>query len=133
MVTHFRAQVQMKGSAQVKVTKTDYIPLRADTANLNYLLNGSSPLYILWDAQTNQFWYLWAQEENSRRFRENPAWPQQTSITLDVRTSSRVLAIFAGRNAAVNDHVEAGRRRFHGAEHLGCNPAQLLVGLARMF
>ena len=85
-MTNFRAQVQMKGSAHVKVTKTDYIPLQVDTAaNLNYLLNGSSPLYILWDAQTNQFWYLWAQEENSRLLRENPAWAQQTSITLEFR------------------------------------------------
>jgi hypothetical protein len=75
----------MKGSAHVKVTKTDYIPLQVDNANLNYLLNGSSPLYILWDAQTNQFWYLWAQEENSCLFRENPAWAQQTSITLEFR------------------------------------------------
>ena len=54
-MTNFRAQVQMKGSAHVKVTKTDYIPLQVDTTNLNYLLNGSSPLYILWNAQTNEF------------------------------------------------------------------------------
>jgi hypothetical protein len=84
-MTNFRAQVQMKGSAHVKVTKTDYIPLQVDTTNLNYLLNGSSPLYILWNAQTNEFWYLWAQEENRRLFRENPSWTQQASITLEFR------------------------------------------------
>ena len=62
-----------------------YIPLQADTANLNYLLNGSSPIYVLWDAKTDEFWYVWAQEENRRLFDENPSWTQQGSVTLQFR------------------------------------------------
>src|SRR5260370_25809627 len=40
-MTNFRAQVQMKASAHVKVTQAAYIPLEVATSNLNYLLNGS--------------------------------------------------------------------------------------------
>ena len=46
-MTNFRAQVQMKSSAHVKVTQDGYISLEVATSNLNYLLNGSSPIYVL--------------------------------------------------------------------------------------
>jgi hypothetical protein len=81
-MTNFRAQVQMKSSAHVKVTQDGYISLEVATSNLNYLLNGSSPIYVLWDAQKDEFWYVWAQEENRRLFSQNPSWKQQGSITL---------------------------------------------------
>lgn len=81
-VTNFRAQVQMKGSQDVTATQAGYIPLQVATANLNYLLSGPSPLYFLWDAQKDEFWYVWAQAENRRLMQENPLWRQQDSITL---------------------------------------------------
>ncbi len=84
-MTNFRAQVQMKASAGVTVTKDGYVPLQVNTANLNYLLYGSSPIYILWDAERDEFWYVWAQEENRRLFSENPSWTGQSSITLQFR------------------------------------------------
>lgn len=81
-MTNFRAQVQMKGSAHVKVTQEGYVPLEVATSNLNYLLNGSSPIYVLWDAQKDEFWYVWAQEENRRLLCQNPSWRQQGRIRL---------------------------------------------------
>jgi Domain of unknown function (DUF4365) len=81
-MTNFRAQVQMKGSAHVKVTQSGYIPLEVATSNLNHLLNGSSPIYFFWDAQKDEFWYVWAQEENRRLLSQNPSWKQQDWITL---------------------------------------------------
>jgi hypothetical protein len=84
-MTNFRAQIQMKASAGVTAVKEGYVPLQVATANLNYLLSGPSPLYILWDAQKDEFWYLWAQEENRRLFGENPSWKDQSSITLQFR------------------------------------------------
>jgi hypothetical protein len=84
-MTNFHSQAQMKASAHVAVTNRGYIPLKVDAANLNYLLNGSSPIYILWNAQTDEFWYAWAQEENRRLLEENPSWTQQGSVTLQFR------------------------------------------------
>lgn len=84
-MTNFRAQVQMKASAGIRVTKDGYVPLQVDTTNLNYLLYGTSPIYILWDAQKDEFWYVWAQEENRRLLRENPSWTEQNSLTLQFR------------------------------------------------
>jgi hypothetical protein len=81
-MTNFRAQVQMKSSAHIKVTQAGYISLEVATSNLNYLLNGSSPIYVLWDAQKDEFWYVWAQEENRRLLSQNASWKQQGSITL---------------------------------------------------
>jgi len=78
-MTNCRAQVQMKGSAGVTVTKAGYIVLQVKTANLNHLLNGPSPIYILWDEKTDKLWYVWAQGENRRLHEENPSWKQQES------------------------------------------------------
>ena len=82
-MTNFRAQVQMKGSGHVKTTLAGYIPLEVATSNLNYLLNGSCPIYVLWDAQKDEFWYVWAQEENRRLASEIGSWKHQAQITLE--------------------------------------------------
>lgn len=84
-MTNFRAQIQAKASARLAMTAEGYIPLQVSTANLNHLLNGTSAVYLLWDASANEFWYVWAQTENRRMSAENPSWRDQDSITLQFR------------------------------------------------
>jgi hypothetical protein len=84
-MTNFRAQVQMKSSAHLKATADGYIARQVESANLNHLLNGTCPLYLLWDESTDAFWYLWAQDENRRLSTDNSSWREQKTITLKFR------------------------------------------------
>src|SRR4051812_44508322 len=45
--TNIRAQVQLKGRSNTQVNKSGYVAVQVATANLNYLLNGTCPLYVL--------------------------------------------------------------------------------------
>jgi hypothetical protein len=81
-MTNFRGQVQMKASGHLEPVKNGSISFSVRTANLNYLLNGTAPIYILYDSGKNEFWYAWAQDESRRLEAENPAWRRQDSITL---------------------------------------------------
>jgi hypothetical protein len=81
-MTNFRGQVQMKASGNVKPTNDGLISFPVRTANLNYLLNGIAPIYILYDSKKDEFWYAWAHAESRRLEAENPAWREQDSITL---------------------------------------------------
>ena len=61
------------------------VSLSVDTSNLNYLLNGQCPLYVLWLSPTNEFRYAWAREEWQRLDTENPGWMDHGTVTLRFR------------------------------------------------
>jgi hypothetical protein len=84
-MTNFRAQVQLKGTASIEPNKDGTMSLSVKTANLNYLLNGPSPVYILFDVRKRQFWYLWAQEENRRLEIADAGRKKQEKIVLRFR------------------------------------------------
>ena len=67
------------------MTANGYVARQVASANLNHLLNGTCPVYLLWDESADAFWYLWAQDENRRLSTENPSWREQESITLQFR------------------------------------------------
>jgi hypothetical protein len=73
-MTNFRGQVQIKASGHLELTGNGSISFSVRTANLNYLLNGTAPVYILYDSGKDEFWYAWAQDESRRLEAENPAW-----------------------------------------------------------
>jgi hypothetical protein len=89
--TNFRANVQLKGTDSTKINQNGSVSLRVEPSNLNYLLNGPCPLYILWIAPRDELRYVWARDEATRLHRENPAWMMQEKITLHfTRTLSPV-------------------------------------------
>ena len=51
-------------------------------SNLLYLLNGPSPLYVLYIAKTEELSYAWVRDEVNRIEKENPDWKQQDKVTL---------------------------------------------------
>ena len=59
--TNCRAQVQLKSTddGPDKFNTDGSYSLSIDTANLNYLLNGPSPLYLLWFANTGEIRFAW--------------------------------------------------------------------------
>lgn len=80
--TNFRSQVQLKGTASASRNLDGTVSLSVSSANFNYLMDGTAPLYLLFDAATDGFWYVWARDELRRLEVENPGWKGQKSVTL---------------------------------------------------
>jgi len=80
--TNMRAQIQIKSTDQEEFNTDGSFSLSVKTSNLNYLLNGTSPLYILYIAPRNEIRYAWAHDEYRRISDENPNWKEQGTITI---------------------------------------------------
>jgi len=80
--TNLRAQIQLKGTDSKKTNMDGSLSLQVETSNLNYLLNGPSPLYVCYIAPLNELRFLWAHDERQRIERSSPGWINQQSVTL---------------------------------------------------
>jgi hypothetical protein len=61
-MTNFRSHIQVKARGKVEPTKKGYASFSIESSNLNYLLNGTCPMYLLWDEARDEFWQVWAQD-----------------------------------------------------------------------
>lgn len=80
--TNLRAHLQLKSTDSSERNKDGSISLAVRTSNLNYLLNGSSPIYILYIEPRNEIRFVWARDEHRRLERENPEWMNQETVAL---------------------------------------------------
>lgn len=80
--TNVRSQVQMKGTDDLSLNKDGSVSHAIATSNLNYLLSGQCPLYILWLAQKDEFRYVWARDEARILYNINPDWMEQQTVTI---------------------------------------------------
>lgn len=80
--TNLRAQTQLKGTDSEETNRDGSISIEVNVSNLNYLLNGQSPIYILYVVPTNQLYYAWAREERIRLDQSNPSWLQQKTVRI---------------------------------------------------
>jgi hypothetical protein len=80
--TNFHSDVQLKGTDSQDVNDDGSISLSVAVSNLNYLLNGPSPLYVLYVAPRREIRYVWAHDERRRLDSLNPEWMQQGEVTL---------------------------------------------------
>jgi hypothetical protein len=98
--TNCRAQVQLKGTDKGKQNQDGSVSYTIDTSNLNYLLNGPSPIYILWIATTGEIRYAWARDEWHRLDLEAPEWKEQDTFTVRFRHTLNAQAI-----EAIHKHI----------------------------
>ena len=80
--TNCRAQIQLKAAESWKQNRDGSVSLSVKTSNFNYLLNGTSPIYILWNSENEELRYAWARDECRRIELTNADWRNQSSITL---------------------------------------------------
>jgi hypothetical protein len=81
-MTNIRSQVQLKASSDCAPNRDGSRSLSIKTTNLNYLLNGPAPMYLLYDAANEQFFYTWARDESRRLEATTPEWRDQSTVTL---------------------------------------------------
>ena len=80
--TGMRSHVQVKARAEKKLNSDGSISYSADASNINYLLNGLSPLYVLYLADERELRYAWVRDEVNRIERETSDWKRQKTVTL---------------------------------------------------
>ena len=71
--TGMRAHIQVKGCGKAEANADGSISFSADVSNLSYLLNVSSPLYVLYVEQANELRYVWVRDEVNRINGTNPS------------------------------------------------------------
>lgn len=80
--TDLRSQVQIKSTDSTRTNQDGTISISIRVSNLNYLLNGPSPLYLLYVVRSSEFRFLWASDERKRVSDNNPGWMNQKFVTL---------------------------------------------------
>lgn len=80
--TNFRAHAQLKSTETLRQNADGSISLSVDVANINYLLNGSCPIYFLYTVQTNTMYLSWVRTEKRRLDNENNNWTNQETATI---------------------------------------------------
>jgi len=80
--TNLRGQVQLKGTDSQRFNGDGSFSLQIDVANLNYLLNGVSSIYLIYIIPLKEFRFVWAHDERRRLDVINPNWMDQETITI---------------------------------------------------
>ena len=87
--TGMRAHIQVKARAEKKVNSDGSVSYSADVSNVNYLLNGTSPLYVVYHADERELRYAWVRDEVIRIEKETPGWKRQKTVTSPHHRSGR--------------------------------------------
>ena len=85
--TNCRGQVQLKStdadpSRPGTFNKDGSYSESVATSNLNYLLHGPSPLYVIWFSKVDELRFVWARDVRHDLDVNNPDWMLQTSFTI---------------------------------------------------
>ena len=86
--TGMRAHVQVKATENLKANSDGSVSYSANMRNINYLLNGLCPLYVVYIAETKELRYAWVRDEFNRIRNENVDWMRQETVTF--RFTSRL-------------------------------------------
>ncbi len=85
--TNLRSQVQLKSTDSTVTNDDGSISVQVKVSNLNYLLNGPSPIYVLYIAHREELRFAWARDERKRLDESNPDWLGQETIAIKFYSS----------------------------------------------
>ena len=94
---NMRAHVQVKSCETAKPKQGGSIPHRIEATNLNYLLTGPCPIYMLYIVDRKELRYGWAWDEVNRIALEKPNWQDQAKVALlfnKILTSSNLSELY---------------------------------------
>ena len=132
--TNLRSQLQLKSTDTVALNQDGSASLQVESSNFNYLLNGPSPLYVLYIGPREELRFVWAYDEYRRLDADNPGWRSQQTVTLRfaaILTKDAVTAIHERirREAQSNRRIREILARTTITEDVvvAVNPASLSV------
>lgn len=103
--TNMRAQLQLKARSGTQLNADGSCSVSIETSNLNYLLNGHCPIYVLFRPEVRELRFAFARAEWKRISAENPAWRESGSITIRFAHILDGGALQTIRNAIVQEHL----------------------------
>src|SRR5690606_9161532 len=74
--------LQLKARSGTQENKDGSVSVSIDTANLNHLLNGCCPIYVLYRAEHRELRYAFARDEWKRIEKRKPDWMKTSEITV---------------------------------------------------
>ncbi|MDI3291920.1 DUF4365 domain-containing protein [Polyangium sp. 15x6] len=80
--TNFRSQLQLKARSGLTINQDGSYSVPMPTANLNYMLNGLCPIYLLYIAETKEIRFAFARDELKRILTATPDWMKQGHVSL---------------------------------------------------
>lgn len=140
--TNCRAQVQLKARSGLSANTDGSFSVPIEVSNINYLLNGPCPVYILYRPESDELFFAFALDEQRRHRAQNPSWMAGETVTIRFATrlvpntfasfSDRILAE-AQRHRQLRDAVATatpGRpHRFELADNIGVLTAEEARGI----
>jgi uncharacterized protein DUF4365 len=79
---NLRAQAQLKSRERAQPNSDGSISVRVKVSNMNYLLNGLCPIYVLYVVSTNELRFVWARDEEKRLDNIRPDWREREKVSL---------------------------------------------------
>jgi hypothetical protein len=125
--TNCRAQGQLKSIDDPEPNQDGSVSYSIDTSNLNYLLNGQSPIYFLWLAPTDELGYAWAKDEWRRLDAEKPDWMSQETFTIRFRNVLDATAVDSIHQRIIREARFS--RRLSEAVARSATAEQVVVGI----
>ncbi|MCA9609926.1 MAG: DUF4365 domain-containing protein [Myxococcales bacterium] len=104
--TNCRAQVQLKARSGLRPNADGSFSVPIEVSNLNYLLNGPCPVYVLYRPESDELLFAFALDEQRRHHAQNQSWV--TNGTVTIRFTTR---LDAGSFAAFGERIIADARR----------------------
>ncbi len=101
--TNCRASAQLKSTDRPRRNQDGSVSFVIETSNLNYLLNGTTPLYFLWIEPAQEMRYAWAWDEWRRLDAETPGWREQETFTVRFRDVLDAKAVEALYERVINE------------------------------
>lgn len=80
--TNMRAQVQLKARTGTEENADGTVSVSLETSNLNYLLNGVCPTYVLYRPEQDEVRFAFARDEWARISKTTPDWRNQRTISI---------------------------------------------------
>ncbi|WP_437982055.1 DUF4365 domain-containing protein [Sorangium sp. So ce117] len=111
--TNCRSQVQVKARSGLEPNRDGSFSVPIETSNLNYILNGSCPIYILYRPETGDLFFAFAMDEQVRISSLDESWRAKNSVTIRFHTNIDEAALAVIRERILN---EAQRHRRLRAE-----------------
>lgn len=103
--TNLRADAQLKSMEHDARNTDGSLSFSADVSNVVYLLNGRSPLYIIYVLDTDSLLYAWVRDEVARIESENADWKKQGTVTIRFRSALDIRACEEIRDRVLREGV----------------------------
>lgn len=92
-VTNYRSCAQIRARTNIKENTDGSISLSIRTSTLNYLLNGTCPILILYRKPQNVFRFAFIRDEISKLEKQNPDWYEQGELTVRLTSILKIETI----------------------------------------